>query len=60
MGPPGSSGMEAGNKRQKGRVPANNMKIAEASRIRIAEILENFRSSDDEGEPKKDLIFEEG
>ncbi|XP_041991533.1 LOW QUALITY PROTEIN: DExH-box ATP-dependent RNA helicase DExH6-like [Salvia splendens] len=48
MGPPGSSGKEAGKKRRKGRVPPNNMKVAEATRIRIAEILENFRSSDDE------------
>ncbi|XP_041993919.1 DExH-box ATP-dependent RNA helicase DExH6-like isoform X2 [Salvia splendens] len=48
MGPPGSSGKEAGRKRQKGRVPPNNMKVAEATRIRIAEILEKFRSSDDE------------
>ncbi|KAL1560914.1 DExH-box ATP-dependent RNA helicase DExH6, variant 2 [Salvia divinorum] len=48
MGPPGSSGKEAGKKRQKGRLPPDNMKVAEATRIRIAEILEKFRSSDDE------------
>lgn len=48
---PGSSDKGAGKKRQKkGRNPREVTNVSEATRIRVAEILEQFRVSDDEGE----------
>lgn len=45
---PGSSGKE--KRQRRGRDPRMNTNVPEASRIRISEILEKFRNSEDEGE----------
>ncbi|KAH6780972.1 helicase in vascular tissue and tapetum [Perilla frutescens var. hirtella] len=46
---PGSSGKEAGQKRQKnGRNRQEITNVSESTRIRVAEVLEKFRISDDE------------
>lgn len=47
---PGSSGQE--KRQRRGRDPRMNTNVPEASRIRISEILEKFRNSEDEGEWK--------
>lgn len=57
MGPPGSSRKDAGKKRQKKWiVPLEKMVVSESLRIRVAEILDKLRSSDEMGELKV-LIF---
>lgn len=46
----GSSGKQAAQKRAKKGRPLEKMVVSESLRIRVAEILEKLRSSDEEGE----------